>query len=102
MRWLVGEQRTALHVPGKVVDSTGGGQDSGPARGKCDPDQARARYHQGGLAVRADLNNPAFARQGSGDVEVTAAVECQPLRASQSAIEGRNVSLGVDLVNAIE
>src|SRR5579863_8512755 len=85
-----------------MMNSVGRGQNGGAARGEGEADQSCACNRQRRFASGADLDDAAFAGEGSGHVEIAIHVESDALWAPQAAEERRHVALGSDLVNAIK
>src|SRR5690242_13716240 len=96
------QQWLTLNIPGKMVDGVAGGQDSGAAGSKGEPDQALTGDFEGGLRIRCQLDDAALAAQGGGGVEIAVHVEGQALRTSQATIEDSHCAVRVNPIDGIK
>src|SRR6266568_6650627 len=92
----------SLNVPGKVMDAVGSSENGGSSGGESEANQSLSGNVQGCLSCGRYFYDATSAGEGCRDIKITVDVEGQPLRTSEAAIEGRDISLRIDLVHAVE
>src|ERR1700674_850314 len=84
----LGQGWQSLNIPRKMMNGIGRSQNRGATRSKGQAHQTGAGNFERSLAIRRDLDDARPAGDRSRYVEIALDIERQPLRASQSAIEG--------------
>src|ERR1700746_1544139 len=74
----------------------------GASGSKSESDQAGSGYPQRCCSIRLDLNDSALASQRSSHVKIPVTIERQALRSAETAIESRNRTVRVNLIDGIE
>src|ERR1700730_5315507 len=95
-------QRCSLNAPRKMMHAAGGSQHGGAARCEGQAYESGTGNLERGLGVGRDLDDTAFAGNRSRHIEIALHIKRQALGTSQTSVKGRNPSVRIDLVHAIE
>src|SRR5579884_4227717 len=85
-----------------MVDGTVRGQHRGAPGCKGKAYQSGTCDGEGRSAIRADPHDAALAAEGSRNVQISLAIECQPLRSAQPTVKDGHSAVRIDLVHGIE
>src|ERR1700675_636629 len=92
----------ALNIPIEGEEGVIGGDHGAMGEQKRQPYDVAPAEHELGLRLRREPHNATFAAERCRDVQVSAAVESESLRAAQSAKKNTHLTGGRDSIDAVE
>ncbi len=84
------------------MHATGGGKNRGTAGREGQSNQIVSRNRERRLMPGSDSHDPATAIERCSDIQVAIDIDCQSLRAAESAVKDADLAVGVDLIDGIE
>src|ERR1700733_13799005 len=99
---LFRQQRQALNIPGKMLDSRRCGENNGASGSERQADQALSGHFKTRFSVGSDLHDAALSGHRRGYIQVAVDIEGDALRAAEPFVESGDGSVRIDLVHAVE